>query len=161
MMYDIKAKPTTYAGVRFRSQLEATWAAFFDVAGMPWEYEPVTLPGWVPDFRLFGRFLCEVKPIEMSGFSVALEPWIMKAVREETALVFGSRPRAALACMVSAKAGSVMGRTVFFDPTAPFKMQSVADDGGSHPLRGSAEFVWREASSRMRFQDRKSMRMKA
>ena len=38
MMYDIKAKPTTYAGVRFRSQLEATWAAFFDVAGMPWEY---------------------------------------------------------------------------------------------------------------------------
>ena len=158
MMYQIEAKPTAYAGVRFRSQLEATWAAFFDVAGMPWEYEPIQLPGWVPDFRLFGRFLCEVKPIEMTGFSAALEPWVRKAVREQTALVFGLRPTSALACMVSAKGGTVMGRTVFFDPHAQFKMQSVGDDGGDHPLRGSAEFVWREATSRLRFQNRRSMR---
>ena len=157
-MYEIKAKPTDYAGVRFRSQLEATWAAFFDVAGMPCEYEPVQLPGWVPDFRLFGRFLCEVKPIEMAGFSSALEPGVRKALREQTALVFGSRPTAALSCIVSAKGGAVMGRTVFFDPHAQFKMQSVGDDGGDHPLRGSAEFVWREATGRLRFNNRRSMR---
>ena len=33
--------PTLYGGVRFRSRLEARWAAFFfDVAGWSWEYEP-------------------------------------------------------------------------------------------------------------------------
>jgi hypothetical protein len=46
----IAAKPTTYAGVRFRSRLEARWAAFFDLAGWKWRYEPVDLAGWVPDF---------------------------------------------------------------------------------------------------------------
>ena len=153
-MYQIEAKPTTYAGVQFRSQLEACWAAFFDEAGMPWEYEPVTLPGWVPDFRLFGRFLCEVKPIEMQGYSSSLEPWVRKAVREQTALIFGKRPGAALACMVSGRGGLVMGRSVFFDPHAEFKMRSVPDTGRNHPLRGSAEFVWRNAVTRLRFPSR-------
>jgi hypothetical protein len=27
-------------GYRFRSRLEARWAVFFDVAGIPWQYEP-------------------------------------------------------------------------------------------------------------------------
>ena len=158
MMYQIEAKPTAYAGVRFRSQLEATWAAFFDVAGMPWEYEPVHLPGWVPDFRLFGRFLCEVKPISMGGFPAAQDPWVKKVLLDGNALIFGDKPRAALACLVSAKGGSFSARTVFFDPHAPFKMKSVGDDGGSHPLRGSAEFVWREAWNRLRHHNRRSMR---
>lgn len=157
-MYQIEAKPTIYAGVRFRSQLEATWAAFFDVAGMPWEYEPVTLPGWVPDFRLFGRFLCEVKPITMDGFAAASDPWVKKALRDESALILGDKPRDALACLVNVKGGLVSARTVFFDPHAPFKMKSVGDDGGSHPLRGSAEFVWREAWNRLRHHNRRSMR---
>lgn len=62
----IKAHPTTYAGTRFRSRLEARWAAFFDLAGWRWEYEPCDLVGWVPDFVLVGarRALpVEVKPI--------------------------------------------------------------------------------------------------
>ena len=160
-MYQIQAKSTTYAGVRFRSQLEATWAAFFDVAGMPWEYEPVTLPGWVPDFRLFGRFLCEVKPIEMDGFSSAVEPLVRKAAREEPTLVFGRRPAGALACMVIGKGGGIGGRTVFFDPRAPFRMQSVDGTGNGHPLRGSAELTWRTAGQRLRFQNRRCMRSSA
>lgn len=45
-----KAHPTMYKGVQFRSRLEATWAAFFDLAGWKWEYEPVDLEGWSPDF---------------------------------------------------------------------------------------------------------------
>jgi hypothetical protein len=48
--YTITAHPTTYAGVRFRSRLEARWAAFFDLAGWAWEYEPADLAGWSPDF---------------------------------------------------------------------------------------------------------------
>lgn len=66
--YTIKAHPTTYAGVNFRSRLEATWAAFFDLCGWEWEYEPFDLEGWTPDFLLKGntRCLIEVKPVDFS-----------------------------------------------------------------------------------------------
>lgn len=46
------AIPTMYAGVQFRSRLEARWAAFFDLAGWRWEYEPFDLEGYIPDFRV-------------------------------------------------------------------------------------------------------------
>lgn len=145
--YDRQAQVTEYAGVRFRSRLEATWASFFDLAGMPWEYEPVRLGGWMPDFRLFDRFLCEVKPIQMTGFAVASTEyhWIRKTLGHGQVLIFGDRPLDCLACMVCADDLSISGRTVFFDPNAPFKMVSVDGDGGSHPLRGNAEWPWREA----------------
>lgn len=61
--YGIK---TTYKGIEFRSRLEATWAAFFDLLDWKWEYEPIDLPGWIPDFALYGTHgtvLVEVKPI--------------------------------------------------------------------------------------------------
>ena len=44
--------PTYYSGIRFRSRLEATWAAFFDLMQWPWEYEPFDLDGYIPDFAL-------------------------------------------------------------------------------------------------------------
>lgn len=56
---------TTYRHVRFRSRLEATWAAMFDALDWRWEYEPVDLDGYVPDFVLMfpaGPVLVEVKP---------------------------------------------------------------------------------------------------
>jgi hypothetical protein len=46
----IASIPTEYAGVNFRSRLEARWAAFFDLNGWEWQYEPVDLNGWMPDF---------------------------------------------------------------------------------------------------------------
>jgi hypothetical protein len=60
MAYTTKAHPTIYKGTRFRSRLEATWAAFFDLAGWKWEYEPVDLEveidgekfNWDPDFHV-------------------------------------------------------------------------------------------------------------
>jgi hypothetical protein len=48
----IAAIPTQYAGVNFRSRLEAKWAAFFDLNGWAWEYEPIDFDGWIPDFLL-------------------------------------------------------------------------------------------------------------
>lgn len=54
--YNIKAHPTTYNGVEFRSRLEATWAAYFDIMKWEWEYEPIDLKGWVPDFYV--KFPC-------------------------------------------------------------------------------------------------------
>lgn len=53
----IKALPTWFDGVRFRSRLEAQWAVFFTVAGIPWRYEEsgYKMPGgcYRPDFRLY------------------------------------------------------------------------------------------------------------
>lgn len=47
-----KGIPTEYGGVRFRSRVEARWAAFFDQLRWPWEYEPLDLDGYIPDFLL-------------------------------------------------------------------------------------------------------------
>lgn len=62
----IKARPTVYNGIHFRSRLEATWAAFFEGLGWAWEYEHEEIAGWLPDFTLdFGasrKILVEVKP---------------------------------------------------------------------------------------------------
>jgi hypothetical protein len=58
------AIPTTYRSERFRSRIEARWAAFFDLLKWPWEYEPLDLRGYIPDFILtfeHGPLLVEVK----------------------------------------------------------------------------------------------------
>jgi hypothetical protein len=55
---------TVYKGVCFRSRLEARWAVFFDLLGWPWQYEPLQLGRYLPDFALlFHRpVFVEVKP---------------------------------------------------------------------------------------------------
>ena len=66
MQYTITAHPTTYNGVNFRSRLEAQWAAYFDLLKISWDYEPVDLKGWTPDFSLkilgYDNVFVEVKP---------------------------------------------------------------------------------------------------
>lgn len=68
MEYTIAAIPTVYRGRRYRSRLEARWAALFDLLGWQHEYEPCDLGSWSPDFALWGcrprnPVLVEVKPI--------------------------------------------------------------------------------------------------
>lgn len=46
--------PTTYRGTRFRSRLEARWAATFDALAWYWEYEPYGV-----DFGDGYRYLCD------------------------------------------------------------------------------------------------------
>lgn len=63
----MQAIPTVYRGIQMRSRLEAKWAAFFDALKWSWEYEPLDLPGWIPDFYVnspnFNRpLLIDVKP---------------------------------------------------------------------------------------------------
>jgi hypothetical protein len=41
-----------YNGLRFRTQLEARWAAFFDLAGWEWRVNPAPVGNWSPDFRV-------------------------------------------------------------------------------------------------------------
>ncbi|MCO7728643.1 hypothetical protein NJB93_18830 [Brucella intermedia] len=71
MEYIIKAIPTEYAGVKFRSRTEARWAAFFDLVGLKWDYEPFDLEGWAPDFLLrtpLTTVLVEVKPVDLTAY---------------------------------------------------------------------------------------------
>jgi hypothetical protein len=71
----MRAIPTIYRGVKFRSRLEARWAEFFDMIGVGWEFEPegYTLADgslYLPDFWLAhircrgkeGGLFFEVKP---------------------------------------------------------------------------------------------------
>jgi len=61
----IKAIPTKYKGIQFRSRLEAKWAAFFDLMNWKWQYEPCDFNGWIPDFAIYGSksvVYAEVKP---------------------------------------------------------------------------------------------------
>ena len=70
MNYDMQSKETIYNGVRFRSRLEAKWAAFFDLTGWDWHYEPCELNGFTPDFIIkttshaydANTIIVEVKP---------------------------------------------------------------------------------------------------
>jgi hypothetical protein len=65
LKYDIPAFPTEYKGQRYRSRLEAKWAAFFDMCGWNSTYEPVDLGLWSPDFIIYtakNPVFVEVKP---------------------------------------------------------------------------------------------------
>lgn len=54
---------TAYRNFLFRSRLEAKYAAFFDLCGWPWSYEPKDYGGWIPDFAIgTTATLVEVKP---------------------------------------------------------------------------------------------------
>lgn len=61
----VPAIATMYNGTLFRSRLEARWAAMFDALKWPWEYEPIDLDYYIPDFILLfeaSHVAVEVKP---------------------------------------------------------------------------------------------------
>lgn len=92
------AIPTTYAGIRFRSRLEAKWAAFFDQLGWEWSYEPFDLNGWIPDFqiRIVGRAqptLVEVKPAEAFPYEAAQKIHRADPTFKHDVLLVGLSPR--------------------------------------------------------------------
>lgn len=108
---DIEAKPTAYAGVLFRSKLEATWARFFDVIGVAWEYEPTQLDGWIPDFLINGWWLAEVKPFPVIGKNAARHEPFAKAIRDFDTVLLGEGPGDGLGLVVRRLAdGSVFAR---------------------------------------------------
>lgn len=126
MKYDIKAHPTNYNGVMFRSRLEARWAAFFDLAGWSWEYEPIDLNGWSPDFRVHWdcwhsecpnghTLLIEVKPYysidEFRGHPCMKYFWGIdyethKEIPADSSAAFGINPNVTYWEMVHGAGGS-------------------------------------------------------
>lgn len=81
---NMKATSIALYGHRFRSRLEAQFAALFTLAGVSWEYEPAyggyfSPKGWLPDFALFEEeylTLVEVKP-PMSDFQLR---WVKRKI---------------------------------------------------------------------------------
>ena len=77
--YKIQAIPTKYNGCQYRSRLEAKWAAFFDLLGWQFEYEPLDFGRWSPDFAVHaeGRspLYVEVKPISGIDREVSRKMW--------------------------------------------------------------------------------------
>lgn len=86
--------PTTYKSTRFRSRLEARWAAFFDLLGWPWVYEPFDTDGWIPDFLIEGAapLLIEVGPcIDRPDYERKMDDGAARYVELPT-LVLGVSP---------------------------------------------------------------------
>ncbi len=85
---------TTFRQTNFRSRLEARWAAFFDLVGWKWTYEPFDADGYIPDFLVHGpaSILVEVGPCELlSDFSTkAQKP--REALPGRATLILGIDP---------------------------------------------------------------------
>lgn len=81
--YTITARPTFYNGTQYRSELEAAWAAFFEIRGITFEYEPaLDLREWRPDFMLQIQDcfeFAEVKPF------ISVEQWKSSGILEKIA----------------------------------------------------------------------------
>jgi hypothetical protein len=95
--YRIPAIPTTYRGRRYRSRLEARWAAFFDLLGWHHEYEPCDLGSWSPDFAIWGNSphfptLVEVKPIDGWDRIIARKMADAAAEKQLRVLLLGLAP---------------------------------------------------------------------
>lgn len=80
-MNEIKAIETQYAGITFRSRLEARWAVVFDKLGITWVYEhegyETPFGKYVPDFWLPDVYMrddkhkgvyFEVKPVSYADY---------------------------------------------------------------------------------------------
>ncbi len=73
MKYNIKPKETKYNGRIYRSRLEARWAAYFDIVGWDFEYEPCQINGFNPDFLI----KCFSDKYDCSFIIVEVKPQIM------------------------------------------------------------------------------------
>lgn len=89
-------------GYRFRSRLEARWANFFTTIGWDWEYEPLDLAGYIPDFIIKPApiatakatpILIEVKPATTRDELELAVPKIQQSTWEGSYLVVGTGPK--------------------------------------------------------------------
>jgi hypothetical protein len=144
---------TLYAGVRFRSRLEARYAAWFDAVGIGWEYEPALdqaeeggLRGWLPDFVLdlaSGPALAECKPaLRVDDFQPAM-------TKAEASGVTGS------VLLLGARwlktTGSPLCVRAAFDGTAPIRWLPHVVATGQPAL---LELAWKTAGNKTQWRKR-------
>ena len=104
---------TTYAGVRFRSRLEARWAAMFDLLKWHWDYEPIDLSEYVPDFVLHmprAPLLVEVKPaLSLAEYADPARKVCLSGWRRDFMVVGSSLPR-------TSSGEAILGRLWYWEP---------------------------------------------
>jgi hypothetical protein len=88
---------TYYGGYRFRSRLEARWAAFFDRIGWQYTYEPFDGAGYIPDFLIHGEhpLLDEVKPVVTAAEFEAATAKVVRGIAgvwQHDVLIVGADP---------------------------------------------------------------------
>ena len=86
----LKPIETTYNGHRFRSRLEARWAVFLTVLGVPYDYEPEGYTfeehKYLPDFWIASwDVFVEIKPFRPN--SIELERYVAFAQHAEKSLL--------------------------------------------------------------------------
>lgn len=152
MDYKIKAHPTRYAGIEFRSRLEATWAAFFDLTGWVWRYEPLDLHGWSPDFEISHKqhlatpIMVEVKPTWEQA-EAAVDK--IKASGTAKALLLGNGPGSpegwadAGIATYDHKPGPAFGAILYFDQGE----EAYGDNAFTFCPRLVSESAWKEATN--------------
>lgn len=113
----LRAVPQTYAGVSFRSTLEADWAATLDSLSIRWKYEPepYRLPSgdlYSPDFWLPAqRVWLEVKGPHMERIrktqelAVSLDSWLSQW--SDPVVVVGLAPERELCTLQTHEGGAV------------------------------------------------------
>ena len=102
-----------------RSRLEATWAAFFDEMYIDWEYEPIDMNGWIPDFAIWmmsrqgsdrlspNPMYVEVKPIWSSDDAAGQEALADMDRNQIPGLLVGNSPNGRLLGWVRLQCGHV------------------------------------------------------
>lgn len=93
----MKAYPTLYKGIEYRSRLEARWAAFFTEIGWRHTYEPFDTDGYIPDFLIEGGcpLLIEIKPATLLADYYDAVPKIERGLRghwQRDVLILGVTP---------------------------------------------------------------------
>jgi hypothetical protein len=93
---DLKAKPTYFNGVAYRSRLEARWALFFTLMHAEFKYEPQHFDvgggtNYLPDFYFPQlKTYVEIKPVAPTA-SEDYKCWgLARATNEEAVLLWGT-----------------------------------------------------------------------
>ncbi len=133
----IKALPTTYNGVQFRSRTEARWAAYFDLMGVEWRYEDEAyeLPsgGYLPDFYLPKHdVFAEVKGDDGFDFDAIRKVWELSKHARKRVLLLDGPPANTTYYLISV------------DPWYLEENQYVIDqvNAGRHDDRGDGGYIW-------------------
>lgn len=96
-----------YNEIQFKTNLEAAWAAFFDLAGWKWWNEPCAIGDWKPDFKVVfpcshsecsgsHTLLASVLPVHnlnnIAGHPALLHSYNIPNTSADGGALFGSNP---------------------------------------------------------------------
>jgi hypothetical protein len=154
LKYAIKAHPTRYKNVLFRSRLEARWACFFDLIEWKWEYEPIDLPGWSPDFRV--EFSCGHSECPKTHvLLVEVKPYFkIKDFNGHPCLNYPYGQNFKNADLIPASASAAFGA----NPHVTYWEMAHGAGGGVENIcewiRGDVDALWAEAGNEVQYQVR-------